>query len=122
MGIVSAHRKIDQSLSSFAKHPFVWRFAIFNVSAAMGMAGHALSHWRNIRRFDRDELARAQFQRGSGAQKIGGKPQVGEPKRGHTYQRKGETRMPLAFEIFVVVTKWVVLVAIAHSLYLTLME
>jgi hypothetical protein len=38
----------------------------------------------------------------------------------HTYQREGETRMPLAFEIFVVVTKWVVLVAIAHSLYLTL--
>jgi hypothetical protein len=33
-----------------------------------------------------------------------------------------ETRMPLAFEIFVVVTKWVVLVAIAHSLYLTLFE
>jgi hypothetical protein len=30
--------------------------------------------------------------------------------------------MPLAFEIFVVVTKWVVLVAIAHSLYLTLFE
>jgi hypothetical protein len=30
--------------------------------------------------------------------------------------------MPLAFEIFVVVTKWVVLVAIAHSLYLTLLK
>ena len=33
-----------------------------------------------------------------------------------------QNRMPLAFEIFVVVTKWVVLVAIAHSLYLTLLK
>jgi hypothetical protein len=35
--------------------------------------------------------------------------------------QEGE-RMPLALEIFVVVAKWVVFVAVAHSLYLTLLK
>jgi len=34
------------------KRPFVWRYAMSNVRAAMDMAGRASLLWRDIRRFE----------------------------------------------------------------------
>jgi hypothetical protein len=37
---------------SILKRPFVWRYAMSNVCAAMDMAGRASLLWRGIRRFE----------------------------------------------------------------------